>query len=299
MPWGLFSLLAITTLAGFDALSATAQEIDAIRVSGQKLAPLQQKLARPQPGEWLASHREYGQTFEQYFASKPNRPTAQRTTIYLQPLGTFDSARRRLLDDTIEMMKAFFGTPVELLPPLPVDTIPARARRNHPSWKTPQILTSYVLDEVLKPQRPKDAVAVLALTCSDLWPGEGWNFVFGEASLDSRVGVWSLSRFGDPKTNYALALRRTLATAIHETGHMLGISHCIAFECGMNGSNSLDESDRHRLGFCQECEQKIWWACKADPVKRYEVLVEFSRLHGLPREQHEWQAALDVLKLDR
>ena len=26
-------------------------------------------------------------------------------------------------------------------------------------------------------------VAVLALTTSDLWPGEGWNFVFGQASL--------------------------------------------------------------------------------------------------------------------
>ena len=33
------------------------------------------------------------------------------------------------------------------------------------------MLTGYVLHEVLGPERPADAVAYLALTASDLWPG--------------------------------------------------------------------------------------------------------------------------------
>jgi hypothetical protein len=33
---------------------------------------------------------------------------------------------------------------------------------------------------------PADALAYLALTASDLWPGEGWNFVFGR-DLPARV----------------------------------------------------------------------------------------------------------------
>ena len=53
------------------------------------------------------------------------------------------------------------------------------------------------------PRRPEDAVAVLGLTTSDLWPGEGWNFVFGQASLRDRIGVWSLYRFGDPERSDA------------------------------------------------------------------------------------------------
>ncbi|MGE5192634.1 MAG: Zn-dependent protease, partial [Deltaproteobacteria bacterium] len=64
-----------------------------------------------------------------------------------------------------------------------------------------------------------------------LKPGEGWNFVFGQASLSDRVGVWSIYRFGNPEKSaddYKLCLRRTLATAVHETGHMLGIKHCTA-----------------------------------------------------------------------
>ena len=37
---------------------------------------------------------------------------------------------------------------------------------------------------------PKDAFAFVAFTSSDLWPGEGWNFVFGQASMEGRIGVW-------------------------------------------------------------------------------------------------------------
>ena len=95
---------------------------------------------------------------------------------------------------------------------------------------------------MLKPHRPIDAVAVLGLTAEDLWPGDDWNFVFGQASLSERVGVWSLHRNGNVDGSVdeqRLFLRRTLKTAVHETGHMLSIPHCIAFQCGMNGSNSL------------------------------------------------------------
>ena len=69
-------------------------------------------------------------------------------------------------------------------------------------------------------------LAYLALTASDLWPGQGWNFVFGEASLRQRIGVWSIYRNGDPETDFQLCLRRTLSTASHETGHILGMAHC-------------------------------------------------------------------------
>ena len=38
-----------------------------------------------------------------------------------------------------------------------LDKLPASARRLHPEWKDPQILSTYILDDVLKPRRPKDA----------------------------------------------------------------------------------------------------------------------------------------------
>ena len=109
-------------------------------------------------------------------------------------------------------------------------------------------------------RQSRDA-AVLGITAYDLWPGPGWNFVFGQASLTQRVGVWSMARNGDPDESTAmrkLCALRTAMTATHETGHMFGIRHCIAYQCGMNGSNHSDERDRQPLEFCPECQAKLW-----------------------------------------
>src|SRR5262249_6165386 len=123
----------------------------------------------------------------------------------------------------------------------------AEARRRPPRPGTEQLLTTSLLNGVLRPDRPDDALAYLAFTAGDLWPGMGWNFVFGQASLRERTGVWSLHRHGDPAGGpeaFRLCLRRTLATASHETGHILTMQHCTAFACNMNGSNSLEEAGR-------------------------------------------------------
>jgi archaemetzincin len=272
-----------------------APELTAIRAAARKIKPLHARMGKPRAGEWLAEHHEDGQTFDEYLASNPNRPTRRRTTIYIQPLGDFNKLQARLVDDTVDLMSRFFSVPVKKLPPLGLNVIPARARRTHPSWGMKQILSTYVLN-MLKPRRPRDAVAVLALTSSDLWPGRGWNFVFGQASLSQRVGVWSLYRNGDPAKNYTLCLLRTLKTALHETGHMLGMQHCIAYDCGMNGSNHQEESDRRPLVFCPECEAKIWWACRTDPVRRYRRLLEFAEARGLKKEAAMWKASLAALR---
>lgn len=37
-----------------------------LRSAVTRLRPLQMPLGKPQPGEWLAEHKEQGQTFEQF-----------------------------------------------------------------------------------------------------------------------------------------------------------------------------------------------------------------------------------------
>jgi archaemetzincin len=92
-----------------------------------------------------------------------------------------------------------------------------------------------------------------------------------------------------------------LKVAVHETGHMLGIHHCTAWECGMNGSNNLAETDRHPLPFCVECEQKVWWACGLEPAKRYERLARWATEHELEEEARFWKESLERIeqKADR
>lgn len=271
-----------------------------IRKAAERVKPLHQRKTKPGPSDWLANHRESGQTFEQYRASRPNRPDAKRTTIYIQPIGEFDETKRQLVRETAVLMSRFYGGPTKVLEPLGVERIPPGAQRVHPAWGDNQLLTTYILDEVLKPSRPDDAVAMLALTTSDLWPGEGWNFVFGQASLRERIGVWSLYRYGSPDGNEAERnrfRRRTFKVALHETGHMFGIKHCTAYECGMNGSNHRAEMDSRPQWFCPEYAQKIWWACGMDPADRYESLVEFAQQHGMDEERRFWKNSLNRLRL--
>jgi archaemetzincin len=155
-----------------------------------------------------------------------------------------------------------------------------------PQQMWPQLLTKHLLEEVLIGRRTDRDAAVLGITAYDLWPGEGWNFVFGQASLTQRVGVWSMARNGDPDESEAmrkLCAIRTAMTATHETGHMFGIRHCIAYQCGMNGSNHSEERDRQPLEFCPECQAKLWWTCNLDPHARSARLEAIARKHALER----------------
>ena len=180
-----------------------------------------------------------------------------------------------------------------------MDLIPASARREHPTWHIPQILSTYVLNDVLKPRLPEDACAYIALTTSDLWPGRGWNFVFGQASLHDRVGVWSICRNGKPHVGdeeFRLCLLRTLKTASHETGHMFSMQHCTFYECNMCGSNNREEADGRPLALCPICLAKLCYAAGADPVKRFKDLAAFTRRAGLKPQQEFFEKSLAVLE---
>lgn len=227
-------------------------------------------------------------------AGRSNRPTAKRTTLYIQPLGEFSTAQDKAIAATAEYLHAFYGLPVKRLPPSPLDNVPPWARREHPRTGDKQVLCVYLLDRLLK-LKPADAVAVLGLTTSDLWPGEDWNYVFGQARPEDRVGIWSLHRYGDPETECSLYLRRTLKVAVHETGHLLGMQHCTAYRCGMNGSNHRDEMDATPLAFCPECAMKTWWACNQTPAAWHRGLIEFAEKHQLTEEGEFWRKSLQAL----
>jgi len=298
MDWQRIGLVVclLGGLAGFTG--AGTASVDVLKALADKLIPLAEKKKPSRPGDWLACHRERGQSFEEYVRSNPVRPDGQHTTIYLQLIGEFTEGQKRIVELTADFLSRFYGVPVKSAAPLSLGEIPAFARRVHPAWGEKQILTTYILYDVLKPRLPRDAVAFLGFTASDLWPGPGWNFVFGQASLRDRVGVWSIHRNGNADgtpEEFRLCLLRTLKTAAHETGHMLGMQHCVRYECGMNGSNSRAESDGRPLAFCPECVLKVWWATHADPVRRYRRLIEFCEKCGLHPQAERYRRMYERL----
>lgn len=296
------TVAVLAFLAAGGCASAVQDEADLVaglQVAMERLRPLHRKIRTPDPADWLAQHREEGQTFAEYVRSDPVKPQGERKVIYIQPIGTFSATQRRIVNLTSEYMAGFFNLPLKTNEAIALSSIPASATRLHPAWGDRQILTTYVLDEVLKPNLPADAAAMIALTTSDLWPGKGWNFLFGQASTRHRVGVWSIYRNGDPDTDAAafrLCLKRTIKLAVHETGHMFSMDHCIAYECCMCGSNHREESDRQPLYLCPECMAKICWVTRADPVVRYRRLMEFCRTNGFDEERKFFEKSIRRLE---
>ena len=269
-------------LAALSPLTACGAAEDPIAAAMARIRPLFMRKLPARPGDWLTQHNEPGQTYQQFRSVVTERAIDRRSTLRVVPIGPLTTGQSAVLDVTKDVMKAFFGLPIEMDPPVALDSVPADAQRTLSSLGPRQLLTTYLLDEALKKRRRDADAAVLGITAIDLWPGPGWNFVFGQASLRERVGVWSMARNGDPDERPGmrkLCAIRTARTAAHETGHMFGIRHCIAYECGMNGSNNSDERDRQPLEFCPECQAKLWWTLGLDPLARSRALEAAMRRH--------------------
>ncbi|MGJ8726368.1 MAG: archaemetzincin [Roseibacillus sp.] len=298
-PLGVLAMAASWVLADFVAPNA-----DARKVAVGSLAGLEKSLQHaftagddfeakkePEWADWLAQHEEEGQTFSQYLASKPNRPgEGGRNTLYVLPLGRFEKETSPDLHVLQRYMELYY-TPmvVKVLPAMPDKKVPAVTRENSLTgslqWNSVEML------KWLRTQVPRDAYGVIAITMTDLYPGEGWNFVFGQASYKSRVGIFSFARY-HPKLSFEavegdvdqIALRRASQVLTHEMGHMFGIKHCIHYECNMNGANSLRECDSTPMHLCPVCLRKLQRAVGFDPTSRYQALRKFYQKNGFGKE---------------
>lgn len=249
--------------------------------------------------DWLANQHEAGQTFDEFVASEPNRPEGSRSVVYFQPIGEFgeDAPSRPKLS---QFTSAFFGLRVEWLDPLPTEGLGVTERLNELEGER-QLLTGDLL-KTLKKRLPDDAYCELGVTMVDLYPREGWNYVFGAASLKDRVGVYSFARYdpafyGNDRSEgwRELVLLRSCKVLAHETGHMFGLAHCVHFDCLMNGSNHLAETDSHPLFLCPVCLRKLHSSVGFDPRARYQALEAFCRENGLSAEAQWLQRRLAEL----
>ncbi len=244
----------------------------------------------PEAGDWLAEHPESGQTYAQFVASRPNRPTAERRTIYFLPLGEFKPGLSPSMAVLRSYAGAFYQLPVRVLPAVAVSDIRVTTRKNELSGKR-QLLSTDILS-ALKKRLPEDAYCLIALTQVDLYPEPSWNFVFGQASLRDRVGVYSFARYhpsfygddSDGDEARELVLRRSLKVMVHELGHMFGIHHCVWFQCVMDGSNSLAETDHQPLHLCPVELHKLVHSIGFSVLDRYRALRAFYKKHSLAPE---------------
>ena len=290
-------LVCIALISGCSRTTNTGQlvseteppEIAALRSDIKKIEPFFKTMGIPGQSDWLWRFKEPGQTFDDYITSSPTLPTDERSTIYVQPIGKFNTQQSQIIKTTSEYMEAFFGLPVKLLdtrPPIAKLEEPDQRMIDYPQHR--QLRSGYFLESVLPPLLPKDAAALIAFTEEDLYPDASMYFVFGQASLENRVGVWSLWRLDD-QADFDTFLRRTMKIAVHETGHMFSMRHCTKYECVMSGTNHLGETDRRPIDACPECMAKICWMNKEKPLDRYKRLVAFSKKYRMSDEALDFE----------
>ena len=198
-----------------------------------------------------------------------------------------------MLELTREYLEIFFQLTTKLREPISDEIIPDSAKRVKPENNV-QLHTPYLFTNLLEGKIPADGYALMAISEKDLYPGPGWNFVFGIASYKERIGVSSIFRFQNgtiDSSNFLICLRRLLNTASHEIGHMFSIHHCTFSKCVMNGSNSLPESDQQPARLCSECQGKLFWNIGYDNKKRLTELINYFKRNKL-------QEALVTLEKD-
>ncbi|HKB79845.1 MAG TPA: archaemetzincin family Zn-dependent metalloprotease [Thermoanaerobaculia bacterium] len=102
--------------------------------------------------------------------------------------------------------------------------------------------------------------ALLGLTDVDLFIPI-LTFVFGEAQLGGSVAVISHHRlhqefYGLPADD-GLLRERTVKEAIHELGHVAGLTHCEDYDCVMAASHAVEWLDVKGKTLCPHCRKAV------------------------------------------
>jgi len=267
------NLMFITVLIYLFSCNKQSEYIERINKNDiQKIKPVN--------GDWLIEHKEKYISFREY--KNKYKPIELKTTdtILLYLINDNPEKNKIIYAKCEEYLRIFFQREVFL-----TNTIELRPNSNNSRIgydENLQLNAKYIIDSILSKPSFKNYLATMALTTEDIYPGNEWNYVFGLAYYNKRVGITSINRFDSEISN--LKLLRLLKTATHEISHMFGISHCITNECLMNGSNHIKELDRNQLRLCSLCQEKIIYRLNLEPEKRLIEMLSFLSRNNLTDE---------------
>lgn len=264
----------------------------------------------PDVSDWLSDFTEYPISFFQYKRKTP-KVKERSNILYLQPFGEFEPKLSPDINIIKEYAEIFFQMETKVNHPFQI-RYKSKKKAKVGNFLVPyrmndfgeQLLTKKLI-KILKQNKPADGHCIMGLTMTDLYPQESWNFVFGEAMYNT--GVFSFIRYS-PEIEYedeidelsvddmVVLLRRSCNVMTHEVGHMMGISHCVYFNCVMNGANSLEESDNQSSHLCPVCLRKLQHHIGFDTKKRYKELYEFYIKYGLIKEAEWIKKRLTIVK---
>jgi archaemetzincin len=97
---------------------------------------------------------------------------------------------------------------------------------------------------------------VLGVTDVDLFIPDS-PFVLGEADRETKAAVLSLFRLRQGAVGDQLR-RRLQLEAVHQVGHLMGLSYCEDSRCVMFFAQSAQETDRKQMTLCNNCRNELY-----------------------------------------
>ncbi|KAM9056532.1 archaemetzincin-1 isoform 2-T2 [Megaptera novaeangliae] len=223
--------------------------------------------------DWLLSRPEVPEDFEAFHAAlAPRKQSPARKHIYLQPIDLSEGpAGGALLDQLRSCTEAFFlGLQVRCLPSVAAASIHCSSRPSRDSDRL-QLHTDGILS-FLKSSKPGDALCVLGLTLSDLYPREAWTFTFGTFLPGHEVGVCSFARFSGESLQWGPSTPDPAPEApLEDRGRTVCFSALGMVQC-CKGALSLDEALRRPPDLCPICLRKLQHVLGFKLVDRYKRL---------------------------
>lgn len=195
--------------------------------------------------------KTYDQSLADYAKSNPNKTDSIRKVIYLLPLGDMSEDIAKLLNEETDYLAKFFQLEVKVLPHIPFNDIQkidrVKTRMNpspsHGKLKgdnlnlTEQIEGNSLMEHFVIPNKPADAVVILAITDHDLYT-QKYNFIYGTSNLKGGAGLISTHRLQhypyETKSNIRKAATKQIINAF-------SIPNVKDYKCVMNFHNSVDE----------------------------------------------------------
>eukprot|EP01083_Nonionella_stella_P004416 12772_1 len=163
----------------------------------------------PNSGDWLQAfpQEQRGQSFNAWYKILRKGKSCKIHSLLSNPhkhniglitVGSFDMYLTKSLHSLFDILSEitstfYFGTNIRILDSIPTSNI--KSRHNSRS-QTKQLKTGSICKQLkaIKKQNV-DLCCVMGVSIIDLYPGEKWNFVFGEASCYDAVGIFSFARY--------------------------------------------------------------------------------------------------------
>lgn len=253
--------------------------------------------------------KDYDKTLFEYINSNPNKIDSTRKVIYLLPFGNMKPEVEKIIQTEIEYLEAFFQLKVKVLDRIPYDSIKKMLSiqtRMVPSSEfnyfskmkggtpnlTEQIQANSFINNVLKKNKPKDAIAVLGITEHDIYNPK-YNYLFGISELKDGVGLVSTFRLIDYKQKTKYNIRKVVSKQIV---NMFSIPNVKDFTCVMNFHNNISELYEGKFYLSPRALEKLKYGIGFDYSKRFEELAKFWEKENIEIEAKYYRECLQRIE---